>query len=457
MQFLLILAVLLSGPTDPGHDLVGTYEDKPGAPIEIVDGDGLFAVLDEAKYPLTLVSPDLLLNANGDRIPFRRENGRITGYTEDGQFHRRLSDTVSAEAAALARPRPEGEEDPATYRYQPPSDRHDGLAVGDIADTALGRETAQRIVIGVLDGTWKDVHSILIFKDDRLVLEEYFYGYDVNRPHQLRSATKSVVSAVAGAAVQAGALSGAEERVLPRMTYAAYGHPDPRKAGITLGDLLTMRPGLDCDDRSETSPGRETEIYTQPDWVKATLDLPVTSEPGTAAIYCSGGVAVAGRMVENATGETLPDYAEAHLFVPMGIRRADWRWNYTLSNSNTEFSQIHLRPRDMLKLGLLYAEDGVWDGRRLLSSDWVKASLAAQSSVDETGYGYFWWRPWINVQTSAGPRQVYYNAAQGNGGQKIYLFAQFDMVVVITAGAYNRETPSNNLLATAILSNLVGP
>jgi CubicO group peptidase (beta-lactamase class C family) len=245
--------------------------------------------------------------------------------------------------------------------------------------------------------------------------------------------------------------------VLARMRYPSYANADARKRRITLGDLLTMRPGLDCDDHSATSPGRETVIDEQQDWVKAALDLPMLSMPGTEGYYCSGAVAVTGRLTENATGQRLPEYAQAHLFGPLGIRRQDWRWNYDLSKENREYSQIYLRPRDMLKLGILYANGGMWQGKRVLLDGWVQSSLIAQSKVDGTDYGYFWWRPWIRVSTLTGEERVTYNAAQGNGGQKIYLFPQFGLVAVITAGAYNTQTPSNALMASAVLPVILKP
>lgn len=436
-------------------DYQGTYDGGADGPVEIVAADKMFAVVMEAKYAMTVAGPDVLRNPSGTVIPFKREHGKITGYTQDGVFHPRLSDAVSAASAALARPRPPGHDDPHSYVYQSPADLHDGIPVGDIGDTAFGRATANRIVAGILDGTWRDVHSILLFKDNKLVMEEYFYGYAADRPHQLRSATKSVVSAVVGSAVLAGALRGADEAVLPRMTYAGYANPDPRKRAITLGDLLTMRPGLDCNDHSDSSPGRETVIDEQPDWVQATLDLPLVSAPGTQGFYCSGAVAVAGRLTENATGQKLPDYAQAHLFGPLGIRREDWRWNFTLGKENREYAQIHLRPRDMLKLGILYAQGGLWNGKRVLPASWVQASLAQQSKVENTDYGYFWWNPWIRVAMPDGERRVTYNAAQGNGGQKIYLFPQYGLVAVITGGAYNAATPSNPLMTAAVLPPLI--
>ena len=176
------------------------------------------------------------------------------------------------------------------------------------------------------------------------------------------------------------------------MSYASYDHPDPRKAAMTLGDFLSMSSGLDCNDHSSTSPGREKVIDDKPDWVKATLDLPMINDPGTAGFYCSGGVAVVGRMTENAVHMKLPEFAQANLFGPLGIARTDWTWNYDLTNDDKEYSQIHLRPRDMLKLGILFADGGRWHGQQIMSESWVRTSLAEHSHVDDVSYGYFWWR-----------------------------------------------------------------
>ncbi|HEX4007663.1 MAG TPA: serine hydrolase [Acidobacteriaceae bacterium] len=438
-------------------DYVGTYADSPGQTVEIADGDGLFAVVDEARYPLHASGVDQFTTITGQVVTFPRDaSGKVTGYEQNGQFHPRVSTTITAASAALARPRPSGKDSPADYRYRPPANLHDGIAVGNIARSGLGVATANSIVQAILAGTYKDVHSVLLYQHGKLVLEEYFYGYSAQRPHQLRSATKSVVSALAGIAIDRGALSGVDERVLPQMRYATYDHPDPRKAGMTLGDFLAMSSGLDCNDHSADSPGRETVIDDQPDWVKSTLDLPMINDPGTKAYYCSGGVSVVGRLVENAVHMRLPEFAQANLFGPLGIAPADWKWNYDLTNADKEYSQIHLRPRDMLKLGILFADGGRWQGRQLISASWVHASLAEHSHVDNVSYGYFWWRPWLNVETPAGAQHIDLMAAQGNGGQKIYLAPQYDLVAVFTCGGYNAEsTPPNTIMAKIILPALM--
>ena len=451
--FLAGIAVIQAAPTrTPLTDYVGTYADGPNHKVEIfVDTKGqLVAAIDDASYPLRVTGTDELTNGGGEKIPFKRgADGRISGYIDDGKLHEKLSPDVSAGTIALftAPARPTGE----VYRYIAPSDNHDGIPVGDIAGTPLGVQTAQQIVAKVADGSYPGVHSVLLYQGGKLVMEEYFYGYDVNRQQQLRSATKSLVSALAGIAIDHKALT-LDTPALQRLKLRRFANPDPRKAKITVRDFLTMSSGLACNDHSSNSPGRETVLDNQPDWIQAMYDLPQINDPGTAAFYCSGGVAVVGRVVEKSTGYYLPDYATRYMFKPLGIQAKDWTWHYDLTNNDKEYAQIHMRPRDMLKLGIVFANSGVWHGRRIVSTGWARAALSAQSTVDGTAYGYFWWRPWLNVNGS----HVYISAAQGNGGQKIYVLPQYRLVAVFTGGLYNSsESPMNKIMATDILPKLI--
>ncbi len=440
----------------PLADYTGTYRYHGGATLALVPADTLLvAIIDEAKYPLRHTGPDRFVNGPGQTIPFRRDAaGTVTGFEEGGTYFERLSPTVDPAIAQLvvARPRDDG-----AYAYQPPPELGDGIAVGDLAGAGLDPSVAERIVRGAVDGTWPDLHGVLVYRRGRLVLEEYFYGFDRGRPHQMRSATKSVVSALAGIAIDGGALAGEQERVLDRLPYTGFANPHPQKQALTLGDLLTHRTGLACNDWDGDSPGNESRVYPTDDWVKFFLDLPVAAERGTTARYCSAGVLTAGRIVERATGQPLPAYAQRVLFDPLEIRAEDVRWNFTLSDENAStFAQLHLRPRDMLKLGILFQQEGRWNGRQVISADWVRRSTAVHSQVGDQGYGYYWWHQWLSVPTAAGPRRVDMIAASGNGGQKIYLVPSLDLVAVFTGGAYNADnTPPNAIMATVLLPALL--
>jgi CubicO group peptidase (beta-lactamase class C family) len=383
----------------------------------------------------------------------------VSGFVERTVFFARRTpalDPATAEAvrAVPRRAGPDGR--PAVYAYATPADIGDGLRVGEAAKAGIDTATVGRLIRRVIDGSYPDVHGILVYRGGKLVVEEYFYGYDRDRPHQMRSASKSVVSALVGIAIDRGALAGDGERVTARLPYARYANSDPRKDSLTLRDLLTMRSGLACDDRDGSSPGNESRVYQSEDWVKYVLDLPMIAPPGTQGQYCSGNVLVAGRIVERATGKPLPVFAQENLFAPLGIQARDVRWPFTLSSSNAAtFAQLYLRPRDMLKLGVLFQQQGRWGGRQVISREWVARSTARWSTVGDQEYGYFWWHQWVNAAAPDGPRRVDMVVATGNGGQKVYLVPSLDLIVVLTGGNYNGQSPAMTIMGKELLPALL--
>jgi CubicO group peptidase (beta-lactamase class C family) len=431
----------------------GSYAYHGTSSIALVAGDStLYAVIGEAKYPLRWLARDRFQNGVGDTIPFRRDAaGAVSGFLERGVYFARKTSVVDPRTLALvqSRPRRAG----AVYSYEAPADLRDGISVGGLVDGRFDRADIDRLVGRVIDGTYPDVHSILVYRGGKLVLEEYFYGYDEQRPHEMRSLTKSLVSALTGIAIDRGMLAGENELVTKRLGYEQYANPDPRKTALTLKDLLTMQSGLACNDWDQSSPGNESRMYESADWVKFVLDLPVVENPGTTGRYCSGNVKLVGRVVERATGKPLPVFAQQELFSPLGIRSTDMKWDYTLTSANTgPFAQIWLRPRDMLKLGILYQQQGSWHGRQVISRDWIAKSLAPSSTIGDQRYGYLWWHQWLGARTAAGSKRVDMLVATGNGGQKIYLIPSLDMIVILTGGSYNADrSPATHLMVNEIL------
>lgn len=436
----------------------GHYEYRDGDTLHIVArGEHLVAVIRDSPYVLRPAGVDTFTNPGGAAIPFLRDaGGRITAFKENGDTFARLSSEVTAYARRLLEPRQPGPDgSPAVYRYQPPPRLPDGIRTGVAGPRTLPVELAERLVNGVIDGTYPDVRSILVYHKGALVLEEYFYGYDRSRPHEMRSFTKSVIALLAGVAVDRGLLR-ADEPVLGRLGYPAYGNPDPRKARVTLIDLLSNRSGLACDERDGDSPGHEVKLYETPDWVRAFVDLPMVADPGTVARYCSGGFFTAGRVIERVTGKPLPEFAHEALFEPLGIRRDDWKWDFALDRSQrNQFGQIYLRPRDMLKLGLLIERRGEWEGRRVVSASWVDAATARQTRVEDSDYGLGIWHRWFRVQTPAGDRRVDTVMLSGNGGQKVFLVPSVDLIVAATGVAFFVDSPVNRMLADVLLPALL--
>jgi len=432
----------------------GTYEAEGGGTLQIVASPRdniLVAVLAGARYPLTSAGTDLFTNASGQRVQFTVEPGR-EGYTmldggEAGHLFRRLGPGAPLDERVWY-PRPHQN---LGYTYAPPPARDDGLAVGAVEGAPLDLGRLREMGEAIAAGRHRDVHGVLIAHRGRLVFEEYFYEYDVSSPHALRSATKSVVSALVGLAIAKGHLKDVRQPVLPLFAeeYPQIANLTDAKRRITIEDLLTNRSGLDCDDWNQASPGNETRMGRSPDWVKFTLDLPMRSEPGVTSSYCSGGVIVLGRLVEKVSGRPLEAFARDYFFGPLGIRDFQWRFDPDRSSIDT-FCQLSLTPRDMVKIGLLYMNGGSWNSHQVLPADWVKASTSRHTTLGDTDYGYLWWRPYLEV-----PGGRHHGImATGNGGQKIFLWPALDLVVVMTGGNYNTPSPANTLAIKYILPAL---
>jgi CubicO group peptidase (beta-lactamase class C family) len=440
-------------------DFEGLYRYRDGGSLVMVaDGKRLVAIIGEAKYPLRAVATDTFTNPSGNPIPFMRDTaGDIIAFKEHGDTFERISTVIGADTRQLLTPRPPGpDERPLPYRCTAPPMLSDGIRVGEMGPGTLSCAVAEQIVNGVLDGTFPDVRAIAVHHKGALVLEEYFYGYERDRPHQMRSLTKSVISLLAGAAVDRGLLS-ADEPVIARLGYTSIANPDPRKDRITLTDLLSNQSGLACDDRDGASPGNEVKLFNDAaDWPRAFADLPVLTEPGKTGRYCSFGFITAGRITELAAGKSLAEFAQEVLFDPLGISRAQWRWTFVLDRSQrNEFGQIYLRPRDMLKLGLLIQQRGVWQGRRVISAPWIDAAIAKQSRVDDSDYGLGIWHRWYGVPTANGTQRVETIMLSGNGGQKVFIVPALELVVVFTGGAFNVESPTNRIMARVLLPSLL--
>jgi CubicO group peptidase (beta-lactamase class C family) len=319
------------------------------------------------------------------------------------------------------------------YVYQPPPALTDGWPTASADTVGLDPAPLEAAANAIGEGTFPNVDSMLVVRQGRLLHETYFHGFDRERLHDLRSATKSITSALVGIAIDEGLLTGVDEPVLPRLGGdAGVRNFDPRKRAITVEHLLTMTPGLACDDWNTASPGNEEKMYKERDWVKFILDLPMVADPGTRYGYCTGGVVTLGAVIGNASGQRADAYARQVLFGPLGITRAEWE--LTPTGAVDTGGHIRMRPRDMAKLGQLFLQRGLWNGRRVVSEAWVERSTSFRvRTTSNQEYGYLWWRR--ATERAGAPVQTFY--AVGNGGQHIIVAPELDLVAVFTGSNYD--------------------
>ena len=338
------------------------------------------------------------------------------------------------------------------------------LPTADPAAVGLSAARLQQMEAAIKAGEFKQVTSVLIARNGKLVFERYFDSDGAAGLRNTRSVTKTVTGMLVGLAIELGLIPSVDAKVLGYFAdKEPLQNPDPRKAAITVEDFLTMSSLLECDDDNQFSRGNEERMYLLEDWAKFALDLPIrgfaswTDPParspyGRSFSYCTAGVTLLGPLLERATHEPVPKFADEHLFAPLGITGI--RWQFQPSGAAMTGGGLLLHSIDLLKLGQLYLNGGTWNGRRVVSPEWVSRSLAPHASVREgTEYGYLWWLQRFH----AGARDFQAFGMSGTGGNKVYVFPKEQLVAVVTTTNYRvsgAHPLSERLLTEYILSAL---
>jgi CubicO group peptidase (beta-lactamase class C family) len=266
------------------------------------------------------------------------------------------------------------------------------------------------------------IHSLLIVRNGRMVLDASFFPYRATELHDLASGTKSVTATLIGVAIGRHELADVNQPVWP--IFSRDANHDARKQRMTIEDLLTMRSGIACDWMN----GEQTldDMRHSRDWVRFVLDRAMTADPGTTFAYCSPGMHLLSGVLSKVTGGSALEYARRELFGPLGIDRSEWPAD--ASGISYGWGDLHLRPRDMAKLGLLWLSGGVWNGRRIVPADWMASAARAQVTHMGEGYGY---GLWVYPE-----RQPPVFEANGRGGQRISVVPALQLVAVMTGGGF---------------------
>jgi CubicO group peptidase (beta-lactamase class C family) len=264
----------------------------------------------------------------------------------------------------------------------------------------------------------------------------YYHGTDL---HTMQSISKTVTSVIIGAAMQRGDFkAGLDTPVLKYFdTSEEKGkvkNVDDRKRRITLRDLLTMSAGLEWDELKgfdTADPRNNTSLMeASDDWVQYAIDKPMAAEPGKVWNYNSGAAELLAYIFQKETGQDIDDYGQKYLFAPLGIRH-QWKRTY-LGVVDTE-GGLYLNGSDLAKIGYLYLHDGMWDGQRIVSSEWVKESLtpyfqteAEPDYKDGFKYGFTWWL--FKLPDSTG----FVWMARGFGAEDLMVFPNEGLIVTVT-------------------------
>jgi len=326
-----------------------------------------------------------------------------------------------------------------TYVYRPPLALDDGWSTASLEDVGISRVGIEKFIQMIIDTpidsvSAPEVHGVLIARHGKLVLEEYFHGENREKPHDTRSAAKSLTATLIGAAINSGVPLKASSPVYQVMNGGTFPPDlDARKRALTLEHLLTMSSGLDCDDSDPKSPGREDFMVDESgatDYYKYTLDLKMIREPAEKAVYCSVQPNLAGGVLKVAAGKTLPVLFQELMAEPLQIKK--YYMPLTPTGDAYMGGGVRLLLRDFMKLGQLNLSGGTWNGRRILSPEWVQRSTSPLYSIGKQKYGYLWWV--MEYPYNGRTLRAFY--AGGNGGQVVMGIPELDLVVATYGGNY---------------------
>jgi CubicO group peptidase (beta-lactamase class C family) len=310
----------------------------------------------------------------------------------------------------------------------------------DYREISRGRTGPIGCGFGCTDPSWN--HQFNYFHPD---FHPYFQGRDV---HSLQSVTKSVTATVVGIALGRGEIARLDAPFLSYFKDRDLSKVDPRLRKATVEDVLTMRSGIEWheQDRPLDATNTTMQLEASKDWIQFTLSQPMDADPGTKWAYNSGGSMLLSGIIKEATGRFIDDYADAHLFTPLGIRSFHWKRTPT-AHPDTE-GGLYLSAEDLAKIGLLYLRDGVWNGKRILPEGFVKRATTpfAKAVGGQFDYGFQWWL------TRRGDAEIW--AGRGFGGQLLIVVPSREIVAVVNAWNVF-GTPARNIflpLVDAILS-----
>jgi len=312
----------------------------------------------------------------------------------------------------------------------------------------------------IAEGRFQDINGIVVIKEGKLLIEEYFNDATRDDLHDVRSVGKSFASTIMGIAIEEKFISNENALLKGFYDLKSYKNYSAKKDSVTLKSLLTMSSGFLGDDNDDESPGTEDKMQSTDNWVKFTLDLPMHKDKviGRDYNYFTAGVGLLGDIIHKSVPNGLVSYADKKLFAPLGI--SNYKWIHTPQNVAYTGGGIELRAVDFAKYGQLYKNKGKWNGKQILTEDWVEKSLAKQVSQDYGGieglhYGYLFWNSVYKIND----KNYEVSFSTGNGGNKIYVFKDIPFVVVITASAYGKPGAHQNvdrMMIDYILPAIIG-
>jgi hypothetical protein len=360
---------------------------------------GAFHSRDKTKKPLNFVRAD--------------ENKETTRQLEIRLFYPRFPDINGK----------------ITYSYKKPEQIDDGLKTASIYDKNINSKALINLVEEIIMQKYGRMEFLLILRDNKLIVEEYFYGYDRTQTHNIHSCTKSVTSLLLGLVLDRHKNINTDQSLFSFFPqYDSLRTED--KAQISLKNVLTMTAGIQ-DHEGPPEKDKPDDLY------RYVLSRPLKTIPGEIFRYSDESANLLGGVIYSLEGKRADEFAKEYLFDPLGIHKYFWETENGITHC---YSDLHLLPRDMAKIGLLVLNEGKWQKSQIVSKEWIRESTRPHVKESQFfDYGYLWWHhsrnnlQWWKEPNTVSPKEHDLITAMGRGGQYIMIIRDLNLVIVTTA------------------------
>jgi CubicO group peptidase (beta-lactamase class C family) len=347
-------------------------------------------------------------------------------------------------------PRPAGMNGSIKYVYHQPEQIDNHLQTASIFQFINDSTAFFNLIERIIKQKFGRLESLLILKDKKLILEEYFYGYDRTKLHNIHSCTKSIVSLLLGIALERNKNMNVDKSVFEYIPkYDSLKTKENEQ--VKLKHVLTMTAGFgEADDSKNSNSG---------DPIHDILTLPIETKPGEKFKYSNECSDLLGGIIYSLEGRQANEYAQKVLFDPLGISQFYWETENGIPHC---YSDLYMRPRDMAKVGLLVLNKGYWNGEQIVPEEWINVSTKPHVAESEYfNYGYQWWhrskqnKPWWNSPVQGGKTEYEIALALGYGGQYIMIIRDLNMVIITTSSDYNESNGMAHAKVPMVIEEIV--
>jgi CubicO group peptidase (beta-lactamase class C family) len=314
-------------------------------------------------------------------------------------------------------------------------------------DSAIA--TADRLIATNPRVFFRNVESLIVSYDGLTRFEKYYNGIHRDSLHHVQSQTKSIVSLLLGIAIDKGFVK-SEDELVSIYFPGNFSPAGSIKSELRIKDLLTMSAGFEWEEMIPLDDPENDNInmFNSGDYLEYILSKPVSDSLHGQFRYNSGCPMIIAGIIEKASKMRLDRFAEKYLFNPLGID--DYRWIKDLTGFCHAGGGLHIKPADMMKIGLLVMNQGSWNNQQIISEKWISKLVHPYiaTNLGNSEYGYFWW---INEYALSQGRTVTVVSAEGAGGQKLYIFPDYKLVIAFTERNYTTPQVSPMFIMESIL------